>query len=435
MADLFTALCVVSCVTAGIFSFIVFHFFHDIKKNLWFSLLCFAFSLHLCTGYSIYPYQVSLGAADNGRALYYLISYALVVLCMSAYAGTTIAGNLLRYHVFFNCTVVAIAIMCIIIPTGYVPLFFVIFSIGAILTLLAGVYSCLGEIRSGDKLAYIPAIAVGIYVFFVIADIVFAFAKIKLPSLRCLCFPVLVLCHDVLLTLRYRHSLEKTKDMSKSVQETLEVIQHSDNALMCTQMKADFLYRSLDLISQKCDEDPFTAEDLTISLSKYLRHTLSFQQLTGVVPLSNEIELTKSYIAIERERHPYIQFKYDIPKPLPDFHIPPLSIQPLVENAIEHGLAGKTDGARLTITIMPYKGSLSVDISDNGAGMTDEVAESLTERLHESARVGVFNINARLVDLFGKGLVIQSAPGVGTSISFVIPPHASFEEEEDRNNE
>lgn len=430
MTDLFTTAYVVFCITAAVYSFIVFQFFHDTKKNLWFSVLCVAFSFHLCTGYSIHPYLITSDVSHDGnKVFYFLISYAVVVLCMSAYAGTTVARSLIRYSVLFNSVIIFLALICIVIPHSFLGFLYCVYSFASLLTTLCGVYTCLLEIRDGDKLAYFPTFVLTIASIFTITDVVFAFTGVKLLSLRCLFFPILVLSHDILLTLRYRFSLEKTQVLSKSVQETLEMIQHSDNALMCTQMKADFLYKSLDLISQRCDEDPYTAEDLTISLSKYLRHTLNFQQLTGVVPLSNEIELTKAYIAIEKERHPYIQFKFDIPKPIPDFHIPPLSIQPLVENAIEHGLSDKKDGARLTITAMPYKGSLHVDVSDNGYGMEEEIAESLTKRLHESARVGVFNINSRLIELFGKGLVIQSAPGVGTSISFVIPPAASYEAE------
>lgn len=431
MADIFTTLCVVSCITAAIFSFIVFLFFHDIKKNLWFSLLCLAFSLHLLTNYSTHPYLVSYGAVrGDNESFFFLITYAVVVLCMSGYAATTIADNLRRYSILFNCIIVVLGLICVIIPPSFLVFFYVVFSIASLLCSLCGAYTCLIEILDGDKLAYIPTVSVGILSAFTISDIIFAVYGIDLPSLRCLFFPFLIVSHDILITLRYRNSLEKTRALSQSVKETLEIIQHSDNALMCTQMKADFLYKSLDLISQKCDEDPFSAEDLTISLSKYLRHTLNFQQLTGVVPLSNEIELTKAYVAIERERHPGIKFEYDIPSPVPDFHIPPLSIQPLVENAIEHGLSDKKEGAKIKISALPYKGSLHVNISDNGKGMEEEIAETLTDRLHESARVGVFNIHTRLVDLFGKGLVVQSAPGVGTNISFVIPPNASFAEEE-----
>jgi len=373
MADLFTTIFVVCCITAAAYSFIVFHFFHDIKRNLWFSLLCVAFSLHLCTGYAMYPYLIATEVnPDGNKVFFFLFSYAMVVLCMSFYARTTVAKSFIPYSVFFNCVIVFLALICVVIPPSFLGFFYCVFSFGSLLTTLCGVYTGYFEIRDGDKLAFIPTIAVGVASVLTICDMILPFNGVYIPSLRCLFFPILILCHDILLTLRYRFSLEKTKMLSQSVKETLEVIQHSDNALMCTQMKADFLYKSLDLISQKCDDDPFTAEDLTISLSKYLRHTLNFQQLTGVVPLSNEIELTKAYIAIEKERYPHIQFKYDIPNPIPDFHIPPLSIQPLVENAIEYGLANKGAGAKLTITAMPYKGSLHVDISDNGSGM-DEI--------------------------------------------------------------
>jgi len=159
-------------------------------------------------------------------------------------------------------------------------------------------------------------------------------------------------------------------------------------------------------------------------LSKYLRHTLNFQQLMGVVPLSNEIELTKAFVAIEKERIPGLKVEYKFPNPLPDFHIPPLSIQPLVENAIDHGFSAKSVDPKVTLTIIPYRDYYHIDVSDNGNGMDEEVAAKLTDSLNDSARIGIYNIHTRLINLFGKGLVIQSAPGVGTSVSFVVPPDA-----------
>ncbi len=403
-------------------------FFHDVKKNLWFFFLCLSYSVHTCAEFTFFPSKLmTITGSKDFTVIFYLVSYTLVVLCMNEFAGTTLGTqNTRKYINFYNVIIGFFAFVSLFAPANYYLTIYYILSVFAIATCLYGVGVCLFAVREDEKIVLLPAIIVGIASLFTLCDIFFVIFNVNIVSFRCIYLPLILLSHVIFLTMRYRKSLKKTQMLSASLQNTLDRIQHSDNALMCTQMKADFLYRTLDLISQKCDEDPFDAEDLTISLSKYLRHTLNFQQLTGVVPFSNEIELTKAYIAIEKQRHPYITFEYNFPNPLPDFHIPPLTIQPIVENAIEHGLAGKMQDAKLTITIMPYKEAFHIDISDNGNGMEEELATSLTEILHDSARVGLYNINARLIDLFGKGLVIQSAVGVGTSISFVVPPKARF---------
>jgi two-component system, sensor histidine kinase ChiS len=110
---------------------------------------------------------------------------------------------------------------------------------------------------------------------------------------------------------------------------------------------------------------------------------------------------------------------------LPVFMIPPLSIQPLVENAICHAFDETVLNPRVTITIISYRDYFQIDVSDNGVGMDEKTVSELTEVLHDTARIGIYNIHNRLVNLFGKGIVVQSAKGVGTSVSFVVPPDAS----------
>ncbi|MBR5356660.1 MAG: hypothetical protein IK121_07050, partial [Lachnospiraceae bacterium] len=97
---------------------------------------------------------------------------------------------------------------------------------------------------------------------------------------------------------------------------------------------------------------------------------------------------------------------------------------PLVENAIYHAFDEDQPNPKITITIIPYRDYYHIDVSDNGMGMDEQKVEDLTTTLSDSARIGVYNIHTRLIELFRKGLVIQSAPGVGTSISFVVPPDA-----------
>lgn len=432
MIDFFRTFCVVSCVASGIYSFIVYHFFHDTRKNIWFMLLCFAFAIHFHFDYAIYPHMIFDPSKYDGiNASVFLASYALVVLGMSTYSESTMGQNLLRSKPLKNVMLLALALTSVAIPERLIPHFYLLLSITSVLCCYGGIKVCVTEMREGDNIAIFPLSAVALFAVTTISDVITSLVGLELVSQRFLTLPLVILSHGVLLTVRYRISQKKSRKLYESLRDTLEIITNSDNALMCTQMKADFLYRTLDLITLKCDEDPLAAEDITISLSKYLRHTLNFQQLTGVVPIANEVELTKSFIAIERERYPFIKFEYHFPNPLPEFQIPPLSIQPLVENAIEHGLSQKGDNAKLTISIIPYKDAYQIDISDNGLGMDEDFCGTLTEQLHDSARIGVYNINDRLVKLFGKGLVVQSAPGVGTSISFVVPPTPKTSEEKE----
>ena len=425
MITILRAFCIVSCLISGIYASIIFYFFRDAKRLVFFAALCFCLFVNVNFDMSAYPYLIH--DADYLKTLspnVALVTIALSNLFMSIYAGLLNPDKPSRLAPYYNTALIILAIISITVPANHVLPMYIILNILALFAGARGFYRSYLSIKDGHGEYVYPTIAHVIMTIVVTSEFLLAVFRVKIFGFRIVYLPFFLLFHGMMTALSYGNSIKKTQKLSASLSDTIERINHSNNALMCTQMKSEFLYRSLDLISKKCDEDPFSAEDLTVSLSKYLRHTLNFQQLMGVVPLSNEIELTKAFVAIEKERYPGLKVEYKFPDPLPDFHIPPLSIQPLVENSIEHGFSEKTKDPKVTLTIIPYRDYYHIDVSDNGAGMDEDVAASLTDSLNDSARIGIYNIHTRLINLFGKGLVIQSAPGVGTSVSFVVPPDA-----------
>lgn len=421
MLEIIRTLCIVSCFISGLYSFAMYFYFSKSRTMFWFAVICTIMWVNISIASvfgNAYVWSVPSGFAGN----VYLMTSSLLAASIGTYAGFVVNSKPVKFLQFLIMLCLAVALISFLVPEY---LFGWMFHIIFFLIVLDCIYIIVSLSIASQK----P----DTYVFLIVA-----YSILLVRSIVALCTPLInsysvilglfaILLYIIVcllaLTYHYRTSIKRTISLSNSLGETIANINHSDNALMCTQMKADFLYRSLELISSKCDEDPWDAEELTISLSKYLRHTLNFQQLKGIVPISNEIELTKAYIAIERERYPFIKFEYYFPNPMPEFHVPPLSIQPIVENAIEHAFKIKKDKARITITILAFRDYYHIDISDNGDGMDENFAETLTDSLHETARIGIYNIHTRLINLFGKGLVVQSALGVGTSISFVVPPN------------
>lgn len=425
MITILRAFCVVSCLISGIYASIIFYFFRDAKRMVFFAALCFCLFVNVNLSMSAYP--CTIYDADYLKTLspnVALVTMALANLFMSLYIGFQNPGKPFPIASYYNTFLVILSIVSIIIPDAYVIHMYVLLTLLGLMAGARAIYTSSRSIKEGHSEFIYPTIAHILMMITISGELITVLLRIKIFGFRIIFLPFFLMFHGLMTALSYGNSIKKTQKLSASLSDTIERINHSNNALMCTQMKSEFLYRSLDLISKKCEEDPFSAEDLTVSLSKYLRHTLNFQQLMGVVPLSNEIELTKAFVAIEKERYPGLKVEYKFPDPLPDFHIPPLSIQPLVENSIEHGFSEKTKDPKVTLTIIPYRDYYHIDVSDNGAGMDEDVAASLTDSLNDSARIGIYNIHTRLINLFGKGLVIQSAPGVGTSVSFVVPPDA-----------
>lgn len=423
MATILHAFCVVCCFVSAAYFCIITYYFRNVKSSIWFAVLAFFLGIHLKLIYSMNPtYLWNPAYTSSISANFYLATYCLVTFFLNLHLASISGSTKEKENIIYESVGIVMSAGCMLVPSSAMPHVYIILVFYSLVMYVVSMVTCFRLCKEHSKTFIYPTISYALLILLTIPGIIAFLLRKPYYEARLLVSPIFMFFHAIMLARQYSESINHSKKLSASLEDTLERINNSHNALMCTQMKSEFLYRSLDLISKKCDEDPYVAEDLTVSLSKYLRHTLNFQQLKGIVPLSNEIELTKAYISIEKQRYPHIKFEYHFPDPLPDFHIPPLSIQPLVENAIEHGLNDKEKDAKLSLSIISYRDSYHIDVSDNGNGMDEETVKELTDSLNETARIGLYNIHTRLVNLFGKGLVIQSAPGVGTSVSFVVPP-------------
>ena len=179
---------------------------------------------------------------------------------------------------------------------------------------------------------------------------------------------------------------------------------------MMSQIRPHFIYNTLGSIEQLCELQPEKAAELVHDFALYLRG--NFRELDHPAPirLSQEIQHTKHYVKIENVRFPDIQVDFQIESP--DFMLPALSVQPLVENAIKHGLMPLPEGGRVFVHSFETKENFCVSVEDNGVGFDPETA---TDGL------GLKNIRGRLEVMCGGKLEIQSAPGQGSSIRLAIP--------------
>jgi two-component system sensor histidine kinase ChiS len=195
-------------------------------------------------------------------------------------------------------------------------------------------------------------------------------------------------------------------------------------AFMQAQIKPHFLYNALNTISCFCDTDPEQARWLIDQFSNYLRQRFDFKNPAMYVLIGNEISLLKSYLEIEKARFgDKLKVAFDIDE-VGGVKIPPLSIQPLVENAIHHGIRKKGGGGTVTITIKNTGEGVLISVMDNGSGISPEKIAGIFNS-DGNRSVGLWNIDNRLKKLFGKGLVITSEPGKGTQVTFLVPPEVN----------
>ncbi len=201
----------------------------------------------------------------------------------------------------------------------------------------------------------------------------------------------------------------------------LEAMQASENAFLNAQMKPHFLYNTLNTIADCCVTDSEKAKKLINSLSEYLKLILSLDNMQKVVPLEHELELARAYTVIEKERFPNINFYEELPIKLPALNMPPITLQPLIENAIKHGVRKLDKPGVITLRVIDHDNFTEFVVSDNGVGMEKETIDKLFSVPNGNQSIGIYNINKRLKSQYGDGLHVESTPGIGTSICFKIP--------------
>lgn len=187
--------------------------------------------------------------------------------------------------------------------------------------------------------------------------------------------------------------------------------------VMLSQIKPHFIYNTLNTIEALIDIDPDKASDMIISFSKYLRSHIDTIGQENLIPFNDEIKNIKAYTDIECVRFPKINIVFDIKSK--DFEVPILSIQPLVENAIKHGVSKKTEGGTVTIKSYDIDEFHIIEVKDNGIGFD-------LNSIQESTHVGIKNIKFRLNKLINADISYSSNIGIGTEIKILIPKNSNY---------
>lgn len=210
-----------------------------------------------------------------------------------------------------------------------------------------------------------------------------------------------------------------------SLKEAVSARLRMEAAYLQAQIHPHFLFNTLNSIVALSEVDTEKMKELVDAFSLYLRISFNFLTAGELVPLSRELQLVENYLYIERQRFgERIQVIWDIPETV-EVEIPPLTLQPLVENAVRHGIMSRSGGGQLRIGIERREEAVYFSVSDNGKGMTaEQLAGLLGAADRENRGIGLFNTHSRLMRLYRQGLHVQSAPGEGTRVSFSIPLQA-----------
>ena len=191
-------------------------------------------------------------------------------------------------------------------------------------------------------------------------------------------------------------------------------LEDSRIAITLSQLQPHFIYNVLNSIYHLCDRDPKLAQEVVDKFSDYLRNNMKSIEQKEPIPFEEEYQHIQTYLSLEKIRFRTLEIIYDID--IVNFMLPPLTVQPLVENAVKHGVTKKRGGGSVTISTRETEEAYLVMVADTGVGFD-------LERYSEDGKVhiGIRNVRERLKNMVNGTLTITSVPGEGTTAVVTIP--------------
>lgn len=207
----------------------------------------------------------------------------------------------------------------------------------------------------------------------------------------------------------FNMQLDRDIQHEKDKQELTE----ANVRIMISQIQPHFLYNTLSAIRSLCEREPAKAREGIDDFAVYLRANMDSLTNFRPIPFAQELRHTRSYLNLEQRMYgDALRVEYAVDTT--GFLIPALSLQPIVENAVQKGLRKKEGGGTVTIGTGETEEHFTVTVADDGVGFDLKILE-------ESGHIGIKNVQKRLAALCGGTLTIESAPGKGTTVLMTIP--------------
>ena len=183
-------------------------------------------------------------------------------------------------------------------------------------------------------------------------------------------------------------------------------IAHQRASIMVLQMRPHFIYNAMMSIYYLCVQDPKKAQQVTLDFTTYLRKNFTAIASENIVPFPDELEHTRAYLAVEQVQFEDSLFvEYDTPHK--NFRLPPLTLQPIVENAVKHGMDPEYAPLRISIRTRETDSGSEIIVEDNGPGFAPADGDC-------EPHIALANIRQRLEIMCGGKLTIRPREGGGT---------------------
>ncbi len=223
------------------------------------------------------------------------------------------------------------------------------------------------------------------------------------------------------LTIQYNAMVTRIKDLIDDLKEVEEIRRLESIKMLQSQINPHFLYNTLDTIVWLSEfEDTQGVIEVTKSLGDMLRMGLNVEQLT--ISLESELEYVKNYLTIQQYRYgDRFDYKITGQTDLNRVRVPKLILQPIVENAIYHGISSYDEGGLITIDYFRQQDKLIIVIKDNGVGFDSQSSTKLSDM--PLGGIGLANVKRRIVLICGSnyGITVESELAKGTTVKYTLP--------------
>ncbi len=403
----------------------LFIFSYSAKKSFilsskWLPVLCVCVAIRMMIsteGYSVFSFLFPYINYESMTLIICVSTFIIKLVALLFYSETLdlkINKNVIAVFcfVFLSLSLVAAVLPYII----FSPYYYIIIQASTIpldIIILSNICNCVVR-----KVPYAKLYLTG-YITILIGTLVDCFytngvINFMSSQFMPICFTIFIITFVVI----YFEKISRIFNTALKTAEIEKELEIANTSLMISQIQPHFLYNALNTIKYLIKRDPKSAEKAVISFSRYLRGNMDSITKKEPIPFAEELEHTKNYCDIELLRFgDKLSIVYDTP--VNNFSLPALSVQPIVENAIKHGVTKKPEGGTVTVTTSEDEHNYLIIVQDDGVGFDVDNPDLTPSDTH--AHIGINNVRERLENMVNATFTIKSQIDIGTCVTIKIP--------------